>query len=105
MRDIHQRKAAATRRMSQAVDRFIRAKDPEEKAIATKWVKAWKAASVIRPSQQYLVEQAKIKGLAAIEKIRAIEREKARELQRDKAAQQQAKTPAQKRSHSHGMSR
>lgn len=98
MRDIHQRQASALNRMSQAVDRVIRAKDAEEKAIATKWAKAWKAASVGRT---FVVEQAKARGLAALEKAR-IEREKESSLQR---AAQQANTPEQKRSRSMGMSR
>ena len=41
MRDLYQHQAAALRRINRAVDRFIVAKTPEEKATAKRWATAW----------------------------------------------------------------
>lgn len=104
-RDVHQRQAYAYQRMSKAVDRTMLATTPAEKDKAAQWAKLWKAATL---TKAHVIEQAKARGLVAIEQYRAAEREEARELrelERQKATQQQAKTPAQKRNHSHGMSR
>jgi hypothetical protein len=48
-RDIHQRRAAALRRLSLAVDRSIRASSPAEKARAARWAAAWGRAAGLRP--------------------------------------------------------
>jgi hypothetical protein len=48
-RDIHQRRAAALRRLSLAVDRSIRATTPAEKALAARWAAAWGRAAGLQP--------------------------------------------------------
>lgn len=48
-RTTYQRRAAALRRVSLAVDRQIRATSPAEKARAGQWVLAWAAIASIRP--------------------------------------------------------
>ena len=47
-RNQYQRRAYACRRMSLAVDRSIRARDPIEKAMAKRWAEAWAKAGGIR---------------------------------------------------------
>lgn len=47
-RDIYQRKAYATRRMSLAVIRLSQASSPTEKDMARYWVRMWSAISTIR---------------------------------------------------------
>ena len=47
-RDRHQRRAAALRRLTRAVDRQICAQTPDEKAQATRWAALWgRAAGLI----------------------------------------------------------
>lgn len=49
-RNTPQRQAYALRRLSLAVDRQIRAKTPEEKALATRWAAAWGNKAGLRPA-------------------------------------------------------
>ena len=48
-KDPRQRRLYASRRMSLAVDRMIRAKDKVQKDQAARWVTAWATAAGIRP--------------------------------------------------------
>ena len=48
-RNAHQRRAAALRRASLAVDRMIRATTPDEKAQAARWAAAWGTKAGIHP--------------------------------------------------------
>lgn len=47
-RTIYQRKSYACRRMSLAVDRLIRANNPDEKVKAKRWVEVWAVVGGIR---------------------------------------------------------